>query len=178
MCAVKCWPIHIARNVHFWHNQEEIIGETSSPGLPAHVHSGTLWNRSTGFKEHIVGQNGPDFFQKAHSSHGYTAEREDLLQFTGANPKANALTNHTVLVTDDLSTKSDLDAETKISRKQPLEIVEEALQDIIVLRKKGASKKYRPVFKEMLAVFFQLRRGNALVFASGARSHGCVGDGY
>jgi len=52
----------------------------------------------------------------------------------------------------------------------PLEIIEDALNDMVVLRKKGASQKYAPVFREMLASFFRLRRGNALVFASGARS--------
>ena len=44
------------------------------------------------------------------------------------------------------------------------------MKDIVVLRKKGANKKLRPVFKEMLSSFFQIQRGNALVFASGVKS--------
>ena len=56
------------------------------------------------------------------------------------------------------------------SHKETLEIIEDGLNDIVVLRKKGASKYFSPVFKDMLASLFQLRRGNALVFRSGAKS--------
>ena len=49
-------------------------------------------------------------------------------------------------------------------------IIEDGLNDIVVLRKTGASKKYTPIFKEMLASLFQIERGSALVFASGAKS--------
>ena len=48
----------------------------------------------------------------------------------------------------------------------PLERVELGLNEIIIRGSKGASKRFTPVFKEMLASLFDIRRGNALVFRS------------
>ena len=58
----------------------------------------------------------------------------------------------------------------KSSYEGSLANIEAGLRDIIVLGKKGASKKYTPIFKDMLDSLFQIRRGSALVFKSGARS--------
>jgi len=142
-------------------------GATNSNGLnndvplfPSRDNKGTVWNRSTGIKEYVCGQNLPRSFQKAyHMPAGYVAKRSDLRRVSNVdmgqkmNAKPRKPRQH-----------------EKISRKTSLQIIEEGMIDIVVLRKKGASKKYRPIFKEMLASFFQIRRGNALVFRSGAKS--------
>jgi len=62
------------------------------------------------------------------------------------------------------------DARADHPSKTPIEVIETGLKDIVTLRKKGATKMYAPIFKEMLASFFQISRGNAMVFASGATS--------
>jgi hypothetical protein len=62
------------------------------------------------------------------------------------------------------------DARADHPSKTPIEVIETGLKDIVTLRKKGATKMYTPIFKEMLATFFQISRGNAMVFASGATS--------
>ena len=49
--------------------------------------------------------------------------------------------------------------------------LDEGWTSIVALRQKGSSKKYScPVFRELLSALFQIVRGNALVFASGAKS--------
>ncbi|KAL7541819.1 hypothetical protein ACHAXR_012553, partial [Thalassiosira sp. AJA248-18] len=134
------------------------------PWLPSSDNKGTVWNRSAGIKEIVAGQNLPDFFQKTYQQpKGYVAKRSELRQFTNVSQASPA-----PLSTDSGPSKTKHIG--KIPQKTPLEIVEKGLRDIIALRKKGASKKYSPIFKTMLASFFQLRRGNALVFASGTKS--------
>lgn len=145
------------------------INESSDDRSPSpDDNKGTVWNRSAGVKEYVAGQDLPNFFQKSYvQPKGYAAKRSELRQPTKSKraPEAAAtpVGKKSTLITTSKGTES-------ISQKTPLEIVEDGLKDIIVYRKNGASKKYTPIFKQMMASFFQIKRGNALVFASGAKS--------
>ncbi|KAL7547693.1 hypothetical protein ACHAWF_010974 [Thalassiosira exigua] len=126
---------------------------------PDSDHSGTFWDRSAGVKEYVAGQNVPHFFQKSWAQpKGYVAKRADLRQFTNVDMMTPQTNDKLV---DVVPTTKQRESIPQIS---PLEIIETGLKDIVVLRQKGASKKYVLVFKEMLASFFQIRRGSALVF--------------
>ena len=139
-------------------------GDDDVPWLPDN--KGTEWRRTPGVKEYVAGRNVPHFFQKAYQMpKGYVAKRSELRQVSSVH-----MAQTTKAIDAQLPSAISKRDEQIVSPKSPLEVVEDGLKDIVVLRKKGASKKFRPVFKEMLASFFQIQRGNALVFASGVKS--------
>ena len=118
--------------------------------LPSNDNKGTVWDRSRGIKEFVAGQNLPNSFQVAYQQpRGYVAKRSELRPYVVKVSSCTSADN---------------------TPKTPIEVIETGLKDIITLRKRGAAKKYAPIFKEMLASFFQISRGHALVFASGATS--------
>lgn len=126
---------------------------------PPSDNKGTVWDRSAGVKEFVAGRNLPQHFQKAYKKpEGYVADRSELHRV------------HHTKITSNSDTQPPRPKQRGISEKTPLEIVADGLRDIVALRMKGASKKYSPIFKEMLASFFHIRRGKALVFAAGAKS--------
>lgn len=134
-------------------------GKNSGPTwLPSSDNEGIVWDRSPGIKEYVAGQNLPDSFQKAYQvPMGYVAKRSDLRRLSTVKLAPIASSN-------------ELPVQERILEQTPIEIIQAGLKAIIVLGKKGSSKKFSSIFKEMLASFFQIRRGNALVFKSGARS--------
>ena len=134
-------------------------GKSSGPTwLPSSDNEGTVWDRSPGIKEYVAGQNLPHSFQKAYQvPMGYVAKRSDLRR-------------HSTVILAPIASSNELPVLERILEQTPIEIIEAGLKDIIVLGKKGSSKKFGSIFKEMLASFYQIRRGNALVFKSGARS--------
>ena len=139
-------------------------GDDDVPWLPDN--KGTEWRRTSGVKEYVVGRNVPHFFQKAYQMpKGYVAKRSALRQVSAVH-----MAQTTKAIDAQLPSAISKRDEQIVSKKSPLEVVEDGLKDIVVLRKKGANKKLRPVFKEMLSSFFQIQRGNALVFASGVKS--------
>jgi len=147
---------------------DEKKDKNEPPWLPSSSdNKGTIWKRSSGIKEYIVGKNAPDFFQKAYQKpKGYVAKRSELRRYSSIQlMPEKSIENPT-----ETPPTSKPKQEVNISQKTPLDIVAEGLREIVGLRKKGASKKYTPIFKEMLASFFQIRRGKALVFKSDARS--------
>ncbi len=126
------------------------------PWLPSSDNKGTVWDRSRGIKEFVAGQNLPYSFQKAYQQpQGFVAEWPE------SRPNV-------------LRVSSNASAENPITT--PIEVIEAGLKDIVSLRKKGAAKKYVSIFKEMLHSFFQISRGYALVFASGAGSKQTVNE--
>lgn len=146
---------------------DEKKDKNEAPWLPSSSdNKGTIWKRSSGIKEFIVGQNAPDFFQKAYQKpKGYVAKRSELRRDSSIQLTPKKSIEKPIETPPTSKPKQ----EVNISQKTPLDIVAEGLRDIVGLRKKGASKKYTPIFKEMLASFFQIRRGKALVFKSDAR---------
>lgn len=139
-------------------------GDDDVPWLPDN--KGTEWRRTSGVKEYVVGRNVPHFFQKAYQMpKGYVAKRSALRQVSAVH-----MAQTTKAIDAQLPSAISKRDEQIVSKKSPLEVVEDGLKDIVVLRKKGANKKLRPVFKKMLSSFFQIQRGNALVFASGVKS--------
>ncbi|KAL3800403.1 hypothetical protein ACHAW5_009081 [Stephanodiscus triporus] len=126
--------------------------------LPSSDNEGTVWDRSPGIKEYVAGQNLPHSFRKAYQvPMGYVAKRSDLRRLS------------TVKFTP-IASSGGPRAQKNVLGQTHIEIIEAGLRDIIVLGKKGSSKKFSSIFKEMLASCFQIRRGNALVFKSGAKS--------
>lgn len=146
---------------------DEKNDENEPPWLPSSSdNKGTTWKRSSGIKEYIVGKNAPDFFQKAYQKpKGYVAKRSELRRDSSIQLTPEKSIEESIETPPTSKSKQ----EVNISQKTPLDIVAEGLRDIVGLRKKGASKKYTPIFKEMLASFFQIKRGKALVFKSDAR---------
>jgi len=147
---------------------DEKKDKNEPPWLPSSTdNKGTIWKRSSGIKEYIVGKNAPDFFQKAYQKpKGYFAKRSELRRDSSIQLTPEKSIEKPIETPPTSIPKEQV---AKISQKTPLDIVAEGLRDIVGLRKKGASKKYTPIFKEMLASFFQIKRGKALVFKSDAR---------
>ena len=128
---------------------------------------GTVWDRSAGVKEFVAGHNLPDFFQKTYQTpKGYVENRSELQQSTKIDVTPEVTT---ASMKNHLKPNKVKQVEA-VTQKTPLEVVEYGLREIVVDKKKGASKKYTPIFKQMLASFFQVKRGHALVFSSGTKS--------
>ncbi|EJK54972.1 hypothetical protein THAOC_25357 [Thalassiosira oceanica] len=118
---------------------------------------GTRWDRSPGVKEYIAGQSAPEFFQKSYQEPaGYVPRRR---QVRPATPLKEAA-----------APDADTDRIKTIGEKSVLEVVETGLREMVLERRRGSTKKYAPIFRGLLSSFFDVRRGSALVFASGARS--------
>ena len=124
--------------------------------LSTRDNKGTRWDRSSGVKDFVAGQDAPEFFQKSYREPaGYVPTRRQLRPT--ASLKEAAATNIA-------------DRSKPICEKNPLEIVETGLGEMVLERRRGSTKKYAPIFKGFLSSFFDIKRGSALVFASGAKS--------
>ena len=118
---------------------------------------GTHWDRSPGVKEYIAGQSAPEFFQKSYQEPaGYVPRRKQVRPTTHLKEAA--------------ATTLDNDKFKTAGEKNPLDIVETGLREMVLERRRGSTKKYAPIFRGFLSSFFDIKRGSALVFASGAKS--------